>query len=82
MHAGTRRAVLSYWQLAVEMATRGQAMGVPPGTLRHISQVAFWLGRIGIMSTLGPGHVVCFEYWFFYVYIYNIKWSKYCKDIK
>ena len=34
MHAGTRRAVLSYWQLAVEAATRGQAMG----TLRHISQ--------------------------------------------
>jgi len=38
MHAGTRRAVLSYWQLAAETATRGQAMGVPPGTLRHISQ--------------------------------------------
>ena len=34
MHAGTRRAVLSYWQLAVGTATRGQAMG----TLRHISQ--------------------------------------------
>ena len=32
------------------------------------------------MSTLGPGHVVNID--FFYVYIDNIKWYKYCKDIK